>query len=92
MSKFAKGNDSKKTFFLKNKSPGNLLIISYQLTKFEAPSFDLFLRYLYNKFSMAKFAKGNNSKKTLFLQVSPINPSIILYQLAKSEAPSYISF
>ena len=48
----------KKTFFFKF-SLGNLLIIFYQLTMFEAASYNL-----YYKFSMPKFAKGNNSKKT----------------------------
>ena len=39
MSKFAKGNCSKKQFFFFfNFSPGNLLIILYKLIKFKAPS------------------------------------------------------
>ena len=36
MSKFAKGNNSTIEFFLFLFSPGNLLIILYKLTKFEA--------------------------------------------------------
>ena len=63
MTKFAKGNNSKKnkiTFF--KFSPGHLLIIFYQLTKFEATCCNSFLRYLDYKFSMPKFAKGNNSQ------------------------------
>ena len=41
MSKFAKGNNSKNKKKIKF-SPGNLFIILYQLTKFEAPSCDSF--------------------------------------------------
>ena len=37
--------------------PSNLLMILYKLTKFEAPSLTVFLRY---QVSMSKFAKGNN--------------------------------
>ena len=33
------------------------------MTKFEAPIYNIFLRNPVYKFSMAKFAKGNNSKK-----------------------------
>ena len=38
-------------------SPSSLLIILYKLTNFEAPSFKGFWDI---KFSMSKFAKGNN--------------------------------
>ena len=38
MSKFAKGDNSKKRNDLFLMSPGNLLIILYKLTKLEAPS------------------------------------------------------
>ena len=42
-------------------------------------------------FSMAKFAKGNNTKN-IFFKVSPVNPFIILYQLTMFEAHSYNNF
>ena len=41
-------------------SPGNLIITLYQLSKFEGPSCNRFSNI---KFSIAKFAKGDNSKK-----------------------------
>ena len=41
-----------------------LLIILNQMTKFEAPSYNI-LRYLDNEFSISKFAKGNNSQKKI---------------------------
>ena len=50
-----------KYFFFKF-SPIDLLIILYQLTKFEAPSC-YSLRYHDYKFSKSKSAKGDNSKK-----------------------------
>ena len=46
-------------FFFKF-SISSLLIILYKLTKFEAPSCNGFWDI---KFSMSKFAKGNNSKE-----------------------------
>ena len=49
-----------KIYFLKF-SPGNLLIIFYQLTMFGAASYNN-LRYLDYKFPMPEFAMGNNSK------------------------------
>ena len=63
MSKFAKGNNSKelKDFF--KFSPRSLLIILYKLTKFEAPSCNDFWDI---KFSMSKFAKGNNHFYLIF--------------------------
>ena len=63
MPKFAKGKNSKKkitTFF--KFSPGNLLIIFYQLTKFEDTCFDSFWDILITSFLCQKVAKGNNSK------------------------------
>ena len=44
-------------------APGNLLVIFYQLNKFEAPSCNTFLRYHDYKFTKSKSAKGDNSKK-----------------------------
>ena len=55
MSKFAKGDNLKKLFF----SSGNLLIILYQLTKFEAHSCDSF----YIKIYVMTHLKGHNSTK-----------------------------
>ena len=48
-----------------------------------------FLKYIYYKFSIPKFAKYNskNSKVTFFIY-SPGNLLIIFYQLTKFEAPS----
>ena len=65
MSKFAKGNysknakgsNSKNNNFFLYFSPGNLLIILYQLSKFQVPSCNNFWEI---KISMSKFAKGNN--------------------------------
>ena len=51
----------KNTFF--KFSPIDLLIILYQLTKFEAPSCYSFSRYHDYKFSKSKSAKGDKSKK-----------------------------
>ena len=44
---------------------GNLFNIPYQLTKFQAPSSNVFeiLRYMVDKFKMPKFSKGHNSEK-----------------------------
>ena len=85
MSKFTKGSNPKKGkgYLLNNFyfSPGNLLIILYQLSKFEAPSCNGVCNI---KFSMSKFAKGNNSKNLFFFKVSPGNLPIILDQLTKS--------
>ena len=53
MAKFAKGNNLKKLIF----SPGYLLIILYQLTKFEAPSNINFQNSLIISFLMSKFSK-----------------------------------
>ena len=53
----------KKTNFFLRFSPIDLLIILYQLTKFEAPSCYSFSRYHDYKFSKSKSAKGDYSKK-----------------------------
>ena len=93
-SKSAKGDNSKKIEKLFFKfSPIDLLIILYQLTKFEAPSC-YSLRYHDYKFSKSKSAKGDNTKKIekLFFKFSPIDLLIILYQLTKFEAPSCNTF
>ena len=93
MTKFAKGNNPKKLkqlFF--TFSPCYLLIIFYQLTKFEATCCKSFLRYLDYKFSMPKFAKGNNSKIFLKNKFSPGYLLIIFYQLTKFDATCCNSF
>ena len=66
LKKIENGNNSTKLLFPKF-SPGNLLIILYQLFKFEAPSCNNFWDV---KFSMSKFAKDNNSKT--FLNFHPV--------------------
>ena len=75
-------------------SPGDLLVVLYQLTKFEAPRYNKF-RYtciLITVF-MPTFAKGNSSKKSnQFFKTSPGNLLIILYHLTEFEAPIYNSF
>ena len=72
-------------FFLKFSS-GNLLIILYQLSKFEAPSCNGFWDI---KFSLSKIAQGNNEFFVFnFHQVV----LIILYPLTKFEAPTCNSF
>ena len=57
LTKFATDNNSKTDTILFKKSPVNPLIILYQLTMFETPSCKSFLDI---KFSMSRFAKGNN--------------------------------
>ena len=82
----------KYNFFFKF-SPGNLLIILYQLTKFEAPHYNSFRDILNFKFSKSKSAKGDNSKNKInFIEFSQDNLLINLYQLTKFEAPSYNTF
>ena len=63
MAKFAKGNNSKITFL--KVSPINPLIIFYQLTKFEALSYNSFLRYLDYKFSFQPFIRGLNPQREM---------------------------
>ena len=60
--KFAKGNNSKKKNIIFKFTPGNLLIISYKLSKFEAPSCYNFLNILITKFHYAPLysTKGDN--------------------------------
>ena len=76
---------------IKKKSPGNLIITLYQLSKFEAPSCNGFWDI---KFSMTKFAKGDNSTK-IYIFFSKFPPGyllLILYKLSKFEAPSCNGF
>ena len=44
-----------KEFFKKS---GHLLIVSDQLTKFQVPDSNTYLRYLADKFERVKFSKG----------------------------------
>ena len=67
--------------------PGNLLIILYQLTNFETPSYNNFrdimitnVQYHDYKCSKSKSAKGNYKKHPIF-NFLPGNVLIILYQL-----------
>ena len=81
-------------FFKKNKS-GNVLIIPYQLTKFQAPSSNSFWDILLTNFKKAKFSKGHNSGKIrwIFFFINLIsNVLIIPYHLTKFQAPSSNSF
>ena len=77
----------KNNFFLF--SPINLLIILYQLTKFEAPSSYSFRDVMNTNFQSPNLQR---EKKQLFFQFSPINLLIILYQLTKFAAHSCYSF
>ena len=94
MPKFSKGHNSVKIrwFFLKIKS-GNILIIPYQLTKFQAPSSNTFWDILLTNFKKAKFSKGHNSGKIrCFFFIYSGNLLIIPYQLTKFQAPSSNTF
>ena len=94
--KSAKGDNSKKIKELFFKfSPIDLLIILYQLTKFEAPSCYSFRDIMNTNFQSPNLQREiikKKKKKKLFLKFSPIDLLIILYQLTKFEAPSYYSF
>ena len=59
-----------------NSEKNNLLIILYQLSKYESPGC---YNYCDINFSMSKFLKGNNSTKKYFFSFSPGNLLIILY-------------
>ena len=93
-SKSAKGDYSKKnniTFFLF--SPINILIILYQLTKFEAPSCYSFRDIINTNFQSPNLQRGIIKKNTFFLNFHQlIYLLIILYQLTKFEAPSCNTF
>ena len=78
---------TKKKHFL-SFSPSNLLIIFYQLYKFEAPSCNSFRDSM---FSMSQFAKVNSIKNN-FMFFSPDNLRNILFQLSKFEAHSCDNF
>ena len=67
------------TFF---NSPSNLLIILYQLTKFEAPSYNTFQVLLITNFQCPTLQRVIIRKKSVFF--SPGNLLIILYQLTLS--------
>ena len=66
MPKFSKGHNSDKNKVnlkkKKKKKSGNLLIIPYQLTKFQAPS-SIGFRYIADKLKRPKLLKGHYSGK-----------------------------
>ena len=86
MSKFAKENYSKKTTFLYF-SPGNHLIIFYQLTKLEAPSLNCFRDIFITSFQCTN-STGAITQKIYFYICSPGSQIIIFYQLTKLEVPT----
>ena len=66
-----------------------LLIILYQLTKFEAPSYNSFWDILVTSFQCQNLQRAITWKnKITFFLITPGNGLIILYQLTKFEAPS----
>ena len=75
------------TFF--NFAPGNLLVILYQLTKFEAPSCNTFREIMITNSQSPNLQR--EVKKT-FCKFAPGKLHIILYQLTKFEAPSCNAF
>ena len=83
---------NKITFF--KLSPIDLLIILYQLTKFEAPSCYSFRDIMIKNFQSPNLQREIIRKKIkqLFFKLSPIDLLIILYQLTKFEAPSCYTF
>ena len=62
-SKFKKGN---KNFFFLYFSPGNLLTIFYQLTKFEAPSCNIFLDFFITGFQCSNLQREITQKNIFF--------------------------
>ena len=90
MSKFAKGINSKNANGdNKNKSPGNLIITLYRLSKYEAPSCNG-NGFWGIKFSMIQFEKGDKIKIINKLPLG--NLLIIILKLSKFEAPNCNSF
>ena len=74
-------------------SPIDLLIILYQLTKFEAPSCYSFRDIMITNFQSPNLQREIIQKKKITLfKFSPIDLLIILYQLTKFEAPSCNTF
>ena len=95
MSKSAKGDNSKKLkkiFFLFSQI--DLLIILYQLTKFEAPSCSTFRDIMITNFQSPNLQREIIRKKynNFFFKFSPNDLLINLYQLTKFEAPGCYSF
>ena len=72
----------------------NLLIILYQLIKFEAPICYTFRDIMIKNFQSPNLQREIIKKKynIFFLNFSPIHQLIILYQLTKFEVPSCDSF
>ena len=64
MPKFSKGHNSKKIrWFFKKIESGNLLIIPYQLAKFQAPSSNTFRDILLKILKCPKFQKAITPEK-----------------------------
>ena len=61
MAKLPKGNKMKEFF----KKSGHLLIVSNQLTKFQVPDSNTYIRYLADKFERVKFSKGPQLQEKL---------------------------
>ena len=81
---------NKTTFF--KFSPIDLLIILYQLTKFETASCNTFQDIIITNFQSPNLQREIKKKKLLCFRFSPIDLLIILYQMTKFEAPSCYSF
>ena len=83
MSKFAKGNNSKKIKFNRLTTPTNspvyLLIILYQLTKFEAPKYNAYLEILISSFQCPNLQRA-------------INQTVFKKSPGKFEVPSFNTF
>ena len=76
-------------------SPATLLIILYQLTRFQGPSYNSFQDNLIWNFPSPNMQKAIHVIKKNTISCSQIFTSyslIILYQLTKFQAPSYNSF
>ena len=78
MAKFAKDNNS----FFPKMSPDSLLIILYQLTKFEAAGFNSFQDIFNTSFQWRNLQRAIARKKL------PGNLLITFYHLTKFEVPS----
>ena len=89
MAEFAVSYFHKKFWTLLKRLTGNLHIIPYQLTMFQAPSSNNFRDILLTSLKWLKFSKGHNSGKIKhFFLILLGNLLIIPYQLAKFQAPS----
>ena len=95
MTKFSKGHNSGKIyiFFSFLIWSGNLRIISYQLTKFQAPSLNSFWDILLTSLKCPNFQRAITPEKyNDFVWIWSGNLLIICYQLTKFQAPNSNSF